>query len=92
MCPACVAGAVFLAQIFAVWRWFRRAVLKNPVPDDEDYWNPVCMLSPRMQAIASDKRKLAALFAVITLEVIAAVVLLKIGGFQFIRHWLMKLK
>ena len=46
----------------------------------------------RMQAIASDKRKLAALFAVITLEVIAAIVLLKIGGFQFIRHWLMKLK
>ena len=89
MCPACVAGAVFLAQIFALWRWFRRVVLKNPVADDEDYWDPVCMLSPRMQAIVADKRKLALLFAVIALELVAAVVLLKIGGFRFIKHWLM---
>ncbi len=92
MCPACVAGVVFLAQLLAIWRWFRRVVLRNPVEDDEDYWDPKCLLSPKMQALAADRRKLAVLFIVIGIEFIAAWIILRNGGFMFIRHLLMKLK
>lgn len=85
MCPACVAGVVFLAQLLAIWRWFRRVVLRNPVEDDEDYWDPKCMLSPKMQALASNRRKLAVLMIVIVIEIIVAFIILKNGGFMFIR-------
>lgn len=92
MCPACVAGVIFMAQIFAVWRWIQRVIFRKPIRDDEDYWNPKSLLNSKMQAFAADKKKVTLLFLIIVLEIIVAIVILKSGGFMFLKHLLMKLK
>lgn len=84
MCPACVIGVVFLAQLMGSWRWFRRVILKKPVKDEELYWKPQSMLTPRMQAFAADKKKVAVTLILLAAESTAAVVIYKMDGFMFI--------
>lgn len=89
MCPACVVGILFAAQLFAVARWFRRVVLKKPLEDDADYWTPgISMLSPKMQAFARDKRRVTATVLVLAAEIALVVVIYHTVGFGYIRSFL----
>lgn len=86
MCPACVVGILFAAQLFAVARWFKRVVLKKPVEDDADYWTPdISMLSPRMQAFARDKRKVIMTVAVLAVEIALVIIIYNTVGFGFVK-------
>lgn len=85
MCPACVVGILFAAQLFAVARWFRRVVLKKPLEDDADYWTPgISMLSPRMQAFAKDKRKVAVTVIALAAEIALVIIIYNTVGFGYI--------
>lgn len=92
MCPCCVLGAIFIAQILAVIRWFQKKVLKKEVKPEEEYWKPESILTPKMQTLFHNRKKMAVIGAVIVAEVTAFILLLKFDGFMFIRHFLMMLQ
>lgn len=88
MCPACVVGILFAAQLFAVARWFRRVVLKKPLEDDADYWTPgISMLSPRMQAFAKDKRKVAVTVIALAAEIALVIIIYNTVGFGYLKRF-----
>lgn len=92
MCPCCVLGAIFIAQILGVIRWVKRTILKQEVKPEEEYWKPESMLTPKMQALFHNKKKMAIIGGVIAAEIIAFVLLLKFDGFMFIKHFFMMLQ
>ncbi len=92
MCPCCVLGAIFIAQILALVRWFQIKVLKKEVKPEEEYWKPESMLSPKMQALFHNKKKMTIIGSVIVLEIAAFILLLKFDGFMFIKHFFMMLQ
>lgn len=88
MCPACVVGILFAAQLFAVARWFRRVVLKKPLEDDADYWTPgISMLSPRMQTFAKDKRKVAVTVIALAAEIALVIIIYNTVGFGYLKRF-----
>lgn len=86
MCPACVIGVVFVAQLLGIGRWFSRVILRHPVKDEELYWDPRIMLTSKMQAFASDKKKVLLTAIILAAEVAAAILIFRSGGFMFFKH------
>lgn len=87
MCPACVIGVV-LAQLLAVVLWFQKVILKKDLKDKEQYWDPKLLLTPKMQAFSSNKKKVTITY--IIAEIVAAIIIFQHGGFGFFnRLWLM---
>ena len=92
MCPCCVLGVIFIAQILALVRWFQKKILKKDIKPEDEYWKPESILTPKMQALFHNNKKLAIISIVIVLEVAALVLLIKFDGFMFIKHLFMMLQ
>lgn len=69
----------------AVWYWFRRVILRRPSENEKDLWRAgKNMLSPKMRALLGNKKKLVLVYCAMAAEIIAAVIIFKMGGFEFI--------
>lgn len=83
---------MFIAQILGLGRWFQVKILKKEIKPEDEYWKPESVLTPNMQALFHNKKKMSIIVGVIATEIAAFVLLLKFDGFMFIKHFFMMLQ
>ena len=86
--PCCVIGAMFMLQLLAVVRWFKRVILrKAPTEDEKDLWTrPKEKLRFKVKKTLSDPGRKKVFIMILAAEAILFVAVWMIGGFKIFRH------
>ncbi len=86
MCPLCVIGSMFFIQLMAFIRWFYRVILKKPVAGDGEYWMPEKVpFRQKVQIALQDRRRCMLIGTLIAAELLLALVVYWVGGFEVVK-------
>ena len=70
-----------------------RDIKKTGEKDEDSYWVPEkTLLSPRMQKLMANKKRMTLVCCIMAAETIAAVVIFQAGGFDFVNELAMLLQ
>ncbi|HHW00883.1 MAG TPA: hypothetical protein GXX36_15210 [Clostridiaceae bacterium] len=86
--PCCVAGALFILNIMAFVRWFKRTILrKEPDEYEENFWTPPRVkLRDKLKSIFSDRKRRKIIIGFLVFEAVLVAVIWLAGGFEYIQH------
>lgn len=86
--PCCVIGALFILQIMACVRWFKRVILKKePDENEENIWiPPKVKMRDKLKSIFSDNKRRKIIIGFLFFEAVLVAAVWLAGGFEGIQR------
>lgn len=87
MLPCCAIGALFIMQVLALCKWFKRVVLRKPPDEDEDeYWSPSKpKIMDKFKSVIKNPKTRRLLIIIFVFETILITIVWSVGGFEVIQ-------
>jgi Na+/melibiose symporter-like transporter len=87
MLPCCAIGALFIMQTLAVYKWFKRVVLRKPQDEDEEeYWRPEKpKIMDKFKSVLKNPNTKRFLIFALAFELILVIIVWSVGGFEVIQ-------
>ena len=87
MLPCCAIGALFIMQVLALYKWFKRVVLRKPPDEDEEeYWRPAkSKTSEKLKLLIKNPKTKRILIITLVFEMILIIIVWSVGGFEVIQ-------